>query len=225
MIMATEYKLPYTASEIHERLDAITSKIDAPSTATVGQTIRVSEVDESGKPISWECVDMASGGSEELELLYDITTEEELKNITHTFIGERIKKLIYAIYVTEAESAASSTTVRLTTDEKGLAHFRNVSLRLPSIPQTVETTLVATFEILREAGGNSIAITSSRLNYYPQSWAAEQLQSTVHTVNYVMPSPTDSYKNKMGDYITGIQINTAGMFAIGTRIKIWGVKE
>lgn len=34
----------------------------APSVATVGQTIVVKSVDDSGKPTEWECVDMASGG-------------------------------------------------------------------------------------------------------------------------------------------------------------------
>lgn len=36
--------------------------IPVPATAEVGQTIRVSAVDENGKPTAWEAVDMASGG-------------------------------------------------------------------------------------------------------------------------------------------------------------------
>ena len=35
--------------------------IHIPSTATVGQTIRVSAVDESGRPTEWEAVDLPSG--------------------------------------------------------------------------------------------------------------------------------------------------------------------
>lgn len=35
--------------------------IPAPATATVGQTIRVSAVDENGQPTEWEAVDMATG--------------------------------------------------------------------------------------------------------------------------------------------------------------------
>lgn len=34
----------------------VTDYIPAPATAQVGQTIVVKEVDESGKPVSWECV-------------------------------------------------------------------------------------------------------------------------------------------------------------------------
>lgn len=36
--------------------------IPAPATATVGQTIKVSAVDESGKPTAWEAVDFPEGG-------------------------------------------------------------------------------------------------------------------------------------------------------------------
>lgn len=45
--------------------------IEAPSTANIGQTIVVKEVDESGKPISWEAVDIGTGGgtSKEWELV------------------------------------------------------------------------------------------------------------------------------------------------------------
>lgn len=42
------------ASELDEKL---AEKISAPATASVGQTIKVSVVDENGKPTAWEAVD------------------------------------------------------------------------------------------------------------------------------------------------------------------------
>lgn len=42
--------------------------IPAPATAQVGQTIVVKEVDGDGKPVSWECVDLAGGGEKWKEL-------------------------------------------------------------------------------------------------------------------------------------------------------------
>lgn len=50
--------------------------IHVPDTATVGQTIVVKEVDEDGKPVSWECTDVAGGGSGGWRTIADITLEE-----------------------------------------------------------------------------------------------------------------------------------------------------
>lgn len=77
--MAIEYKLSYTATEIDNKLGKIDSAvliteqtlsdeqkarvrenidaIGAPQTAEVGQFIKVTEVDENGKPIAWEAGD------------------------------------------------------------------------------------------------------------------------------------------------------------------------
>lgn len=43
---------------------ALAGKITAPTTAAVGQIIKVKSVDTSGKPTEWEAVDMPSGGGE-----------------------------------------------------------------------------------------------------------------------------------------------------------------
>ena len=48
--------------------------IPTPNSAAVGQTIVVKEVDESGKPTEWECVDVAGG----TKLLVDYITEQEI---------------------------------------------------------------------------------------------------------------------------------------------------
>ncbi len=65
-------KPTYTASEV--------GAIPVPSTATVGQTIRVSAVDESGKPTEWEAVNFPEGGGgasgEKWEKLNEFTLEE-----------------------------------------------------------------------------------------------------------------------------------------------------
>lgn len=58
--------------------------IPAPETATVGQTIQVTEVDEDGKPITWEAVDFPSGGGSggnsgtEWTLVSTTTTTEDV---------------------------------------------------------------------------------------------------------------------------------------------------
>jgi hypothetical protein len=41
---------------------ALAEKITAPTTAAVGQIIKVKSVDDAGKPTEWECADLPSGG-------------------------------------------------------------------------------------------------------------------------------------------------------------------
>jgi hypothetical protein len=38
--------------------DVLANKIPTPATAQIGQTIVVKSVDENGKPVAWECVDI-----------------------------------------------------------------------------------------------------------------------------------------------------------------------
>lgn len=46
--------------QINQLNQDITTKITAPATASIGQTIRVKTADESGKPTEWEAADMAT---------------------------------------------------------------------------------------------------------------------------------------------------------------------
>lgn len=60
--------------------------ITVTNTATVGQTIKVSAVDENGQPTEWEAVDMASGGggAAKTQKLIDITFAEPTASLTVT---------------------------------------------------------------------------------------------------------------------------------------------
>ena len=48
------------------------------TSASVGQTIKVKAVDESGKPTEWEAADMPSGGGDNWKLLVDFESTEEI---------------------------------------------------------------------------------------------------------------------------------------------------
>lgn len=56
-----------------------TDYIPAPATAQVGQTIVVKEVDGDGRPVSWECADVAGG--DKWELINSYTTPEDMVDI------------------------------------------------------------------------------------------------------------------------------------------------
>lgn len=56
----------YTGTEAEFAQDLAADNIPAPATAQVGQTIVVREVDADGKPVGWECADLAGGDKWEL---------------------------------------------------------------------------------------------------------------------------------------------------------------
>lgn len=67
-----------TDEEVSQLKSDIAAKITAPATASIGQTIRVSAVDDAGRPAEWEAADM-QGEYELIEKIivgYSITTEK-----------------------------------------------------------------------------------------------------------------------------------------------------
>lgn len=97
-------KPAYTAAEV--------GAIPVPSTATVGQTIRVSAVDESGKPTEWEAVDFPEGGGGAEVWETEITTEEDVWVLKIPFPVQKFFDLIIEI-VTPSSIAANNTNIIL----------------------------------------------------------------------------------------------------------------
>lgn len=54
---------------------ALAEKITAPTTAAVGQIIKVKSVDDAGKPTEWEAADMPSGGGKEEPTINNLLCE------------------------------------------------------------------------------------------------------------------------------------------------------
>ena len=54
---------------------ALAEKITAPTTAAVGQIIKVKSVDDAGKPTEWECADLPSGGGKEEPTINNLLCE------------------------------------------------------------------------------------------------------------------------------------------------------
>jgi hypothetical protein len=91
--------------------------IPVPETASVGQTIVVKAVDETGKPTEWEAADLPSGGG--WKLLADLTTTEDVTNlqITADMDGNSILEQnfseIYMHYSLKAKEGYASRYSRL----------------------------------------------------------------------------------------------------------------
>ena len=66
--------------------------------ATVGQIAKITAVDDSGKPIAWEAVDMPSGGigGDEWELIADVTISEPVNSISVDVPSGKNELLLFA---------------------------------------------------------------------------------------------------------------------------------
>lgn len=63
--------------------------------AEVGQTVKISEVDETGKPTAWEPTDFPSGGgSGELEYITSVTVEEDDAVSLEVTLGDEYKAVL-----------------------------------------------------------------------------------------------------------------------------------
>ena len=111
-------KIPSTAEDVDAlpanafipKTAADVGAIPVPETATVGQTIVVKEVDESGKPTSWECVDVAGGpvsAPAPLPLLADVISEEAITIFEVTLSKRAVSRVIMKIDVSETEAIGS----------------------------------------------------------------------------------------------------------------------
>lgn len=92
--------------------------VEAPETATVGQTIVVKEVDENGKPVLWEAADFPSGGggSNNGCGVFDILTtlEEDANGVCLTAPVMWDKVLQYNIHITFPAGLDAQKDLRIT---------------------------------------------------------------------------------------------------------------
>lgn len=112
----------------------ISGAITTPTSASVGQTIVVKSVDDSGKPIEWETVDIPK------QLIVNITANEE----NSAFISNKTHAEIQAAYnsgmavICSVYDGTSNHMYHLTTINEGSACFSKVSV---SEESTICTTI------------------------------------------------------------------------------------
>lgn len=83
---------------------ALAEKITAPTTATVGQIIKVKSVDDAGKPTEWEAADLPSGGGGNVSR---IILSEETNSIVIS--GTYTKTPFRAVFDMELQPSESNT--------------------------------------------------------------------------------------------------------------------
>ena len=85
--------------------------IPTPQTASAGQVLAVKAVDETGKPIEWEPVDVGSGGGGETPI--DTISEGTLSEDAANIVIDGFSKRTIALSVVPYGSAANSGTIKI----------------------------------------------------------------------------------------------------------------
>lgn len=179
---------------------ALAEKITAPTTAAVGQIIKVKSVDSTGKPMEWECADLPSGGGGETwEKLVDTTLAEAVESVTYTFDNcKRIKALI-APAIANGEFVSGWTRITI----------NNVAY--PSFNGKVNSYEGIGFEIDSE---------------YPPYVQGDINTITNTTIYGILGGKhAASLENIAPNGVTEFGCQTAALLKAGTKIEIWGVKS
>lgn len=179
---------------------ALAGKITAPTTAAVGQIIKVKSVDDAGKPTEWECADLPSGGGGETwEKLVDTSLAEAVESVTYTFDNcKRIKALIAPAF---ANDEFFSGWIKIT--------INNVAY--PSFSSKVNFNEGFDFEIDSE---------------YPP-YVQGDINVITYTTIYgiVSGKHAASLENIAPNGVTEFGCRTAALLKAGTKIEIWGIKS
>lgn len=91
----------YLLQKINKIIADVKSKINPPATATIGQTIVVKEVDESGKPTEWEAADLPTNIVKYTE--QTLTDEQKAQARTNIGVDEIVTPEDVVIALMEAE--------------------------------------------------------------------------------------------------------------------------
>ncbi len=191
---------------------ALAGKITAPTTAAVGQIIKVKSVDTSGKPTEWEAADLPSGGSSAAwELLAEQTTIEVVKAISLT-LAKSVKHIVAKIWcpATGAEKVNKYITVKIGASNL----FYYIPPDIPDKSLTSQLTVSA----------DSIGGGYWRLSYYAnrgdKAFDLFGAYNQNHSVTVGVVKATYIEANTFE--IMVVETDTTQQFPVGTILKVWG---
>lgn len=198
--------------------------------ATVGQTIKVKAVNKQGMPTAWEAADMVSGSSGEVwEKVADTTLTEQVNSIRVTFsacstvyvqfqwggVESDLGNICIApncndtFYTGERRAAAASITTS-TNAKRGYAFIR--------IDTRVGSVWTATSSTLSRGDGSFGAITPD------DTMNCEIGVSNNFGISMMTPFYFTVKNEPLSNGVHSITAYGAGM-AIGTTLRVWGIKK
>lgn len=220
-------------AQIKDGEDAATDISLGLTAAAIGQTIKVKAVDTDGKPTAWEAVDMAGGSSGEVwEKVAEVTLTEQVNSIHATFsacsavyvqfqwggVEDNLGNIDIAPNCGEtlidgagAEHRVSAAFVTTSTNAKHGYTFIKIDTRVGSV-------WTATSSTLSRGDGTFGAITPDA-----------EMNCEIGVPNNFGISMTSPYyfsirNEPLSNGVHAITASGAGM-AIGTTLKVWGIKK
>ena len=178
---------------------AFAKKITAPTTAAVGQIIKVKSVDTSGKPTEGEAADLPSGGGETWTLIKDITLGEDVETIEEQNLN--LKKLYLTMAIVGTSQNTVSKNGNLFINDEKYYYSNNIGIMVG-----VKRWLTSYVEII---GDVKMHISSSNNSNTSQSSAMSTGYFGDGTVINTL---------KIEGFVAGGQYIGAG-----TRVKIYGI--
>ena len=191
---------------------ALAEKITAPTTAAVGQIIKVKSVDDAGKPTEWEAAEMPSGGNGAAwELLAEQTTTEIVREISFT-LPKSVKHVVSKIWcpATGAEAVNRYISVKI-----GASYlFYYIAPNIPDKTMTSQLTVSA----------DSIGGGYWRLSYYANRGgkAFDLFDGYNQNESVVVGVAKATYIEANTFAIVVVATDTTQQFPAGTIIKVWG---
>lgn len=143
---------------------ALAEKITAPTTAAVGQIIKVKSVDDAGKPTEWECADLPSGGGGAWTKIHEETLAEAVSSYVYPL--DNVKAAAIVVF---PGVAVAGVWKRITIGSKNIAVFNNPTQAIDAVYAIADVN-----EIIKFAGGKcrNVNLATNGANgaqYYPST--------------------------------------------------------
>ena len=197
------------------------------NTATVGQTIRVSAVDENGQPTEWEAVDMASvGGEEAWDYEKTILIEEEVASLTIDTFDDGTPLALKKVEVILVGSNATSANqnIAITPDYNSATSGGIVFLGGGPYPTANKKHyLWGIAEINNGEVAAEFAQSNNQMQYISFYNGISSAITKVKTGITFSRDAVEIYPRKATKFISIKADVPAGAFAVGTILRIKGV--
>lgn len=190
---------------------ALAEKITAPTTAAVGQIIKVKSVDTSGKPTEWEAADLSSGGGEDWTLLAEQTTTEIVREISFT-LPKSVKHVVSKIWCPATGAEAVNRYINVKVGASYLFYY--IAPSIPDKSQTSQLTVSA----------DSIGGGYWRLSYYANraGKAFDLFDGNNQNESVAVGVAKATYTEANTFAIMTVATDTTQQFPAGTILKVWG---
>lgn len=190
---------------------ALAEKITAPTTAAVGQIIKVKSVDTAGKPTEWEAADISSGGSEDWTLLAEQTTTEIVREISFT-LPKSVKHVVAKIWCPATGAEAVNRYISIKIGASYLFYY--IAPNIPDKTMTSQLTVTA----------DSIGGGYWRLSYYANRGVKtfDKFDGYNQNESVVVGVTKAAYTEANTFAIMTVATDTTQQFPAGTILKVWG---